>query len=50
MTAIKNLIQLCITILQVNFNLFGYNVSLFAMLVWGLAIFVVAWLLFGLFK
>lgn len=50
MTAIKSLIQLCMTILQININLFGYNVSLFAVLVWGLAIIAVTWFLFGLFK
>lgn len=50
MTAIKSLIQLCITILQININLFGFNISLFAVLVWGLALIIVTWLLFGLFK
>lgn len=50
MAAIKTLIQLCMTILQINIDLFGYNVSLFAVLAWGLAIIAVTWLLFGLFK
>lgn len=50
MNYLKSLMQLCITILQTNINLFGFNISLFAVLVWSLAIFTVAWLLFGLFK
>lgn len=50
MEMIKVIIDLCMSILQISINLFGYHVSLLNVLVWGLAIFVVIWLLFGIFK
>lgn len=50
MEAFKTLINFCISILQISINLFGYHVSLFNVLVWGLAIYFVLRLVFGIFK
>lgn len=50
MSAVKSIINLCMTVMQYQINLFGYHVSLFAVFVWGLAIFLITWFLFGIFK
>lgn len=50
MSLIKSIIDLCIAVLQMNINLFGFQITLFSVFVWGLAIFIVVWLLFGIFK
>lgn len=50
MSVIKAILDLCLSILQININLFGFSVNLLSVFIWGLAIYVVIWLLFGIFK
>lgn len=50
MEILKTLIDFCISMLKISINLFGYEISLFSVFIWGLAIFIVTWILFGIFK
>lgn len=50
MELIKMILDLCMVVLQHKIYLFGFSVSLLNVLVWGLAIFLVVYLLFGIFK
>lgn len=50
MSVIKAFFDLCIFILQININLFGFKVNLLSVCIWVLAIYFVIWLVFGIFK
>ena len=50
MSILKSIIDLCISLLSMKINLFGFNVTLSAVFIWGLAVFMLTWLLFGIFK
>lgn len=50
MEILKALINFCILMLKINISLFGYHVSLFGVFIWGMSIFAVTWILFGIFK
>lgn len=50
MGIVKSIFDLCTVILQHKIYLFGFHVSLFNVFVWGLAIFIIVYLLFGIFK
>ena len=50
MQYIKDLINFCISILNISINLFGFEISLLNVFVYGLALSLVSWLIFGIFK
>lgn len=50
MEVVKAVISFCTFLLKMNINLFGYQISLLGVFIWGMAIFVVTWVLFGIFK
>ncbi len=50
MELVKMIIDLCMVVLQHKIYLFGFSVNLLNVLVWGLAIFMIVRLLFGIFK
>lgn len=50
MESIKIIINLCTHLLTVKINLFGYDISLMALLVLGGCIFLLSFFIFGLFK
>lgn len=50
MGLLKGIIDLCMSLLNMSINLFGFHVSLSAVFIWCLAIFLVSWLVFGIFK
>lgn len=50
MSSLKGIIDLCISLLNMQINLFGFRVSLAAVFIWGLAIYIIVWLVFGIFK
>lgn len=50
MTAIKVIIDAMISILTMNINLFGYNISLMNVAVYGVLGSLILWFVFRLFK
>lgn len=50
MTAIKVIIDTMISILTMNINLFGYNISLMNVAVYGVLGSLILWFIFRLFK
>lgn len=50
MQSVKIIIDTCTNLLTLQLNLFGFNVSLMSVLVLGGCIFLLSWLIFGLFK
>lgn len=50
MNVMKSIFDLCIVVLEYKIYLFGFHVSLLSVFVWGLAIYIIVYLLFGIFK
>lgn len=48
MESIGLLIRMCYSILNYGINLFGYPVSLWQVLVFGMLLFFIVWLIFGI--
>lgn len=50
MDALKTLIDIAISILTIEFNLLGYNITLMNVAIYSVIGFIILWFLFRLFK
>lgn len=50
MNNVKIIIGFCYNLLNISINLFGYNISLLNVLIWGGLVCVVVWLFYGIMK